>query len=415
MTIKITADPHIKVIIDTLQQAGFETYVVGGAIRDLMLDRKPKDYDLSTSASPEQVRQVFGRRRARIIGRRFKLVHLYNGKEIIEISTFRRRPAPKAPAKVNPKYGEAPENMIFHDNEYGTSEEDAFRRDFTVNALFFDPVSGEIIDHTGYGIEDIQNGKVRVIGDPALRFEEDPVRLLRALKLVGQYGFTMTDETASGLRESLELITHASHSRLTLELEKILKNTYSSDILTAFHDYGFLGYFLPFLGKNWETPAGIYAMQLLGERDKRLRQGLYRDSISLAMAAISLPFVEQELGDGEKGSLWLHKPYTDAVIRDIVDGCFMPHHMIKRLDFAAQRTLMMQPWLLDSDNPKKLVNRRGYAHARELLMLQNNVVWQSEELENMWPRRMVDHAAHNFDKKKKRSRRPRRRGPQKPN
>ncbi len=409
----MAAAPHIITVVDTLQKAGFETYVVGGAIRDLMLNREPKDYDLSTAASPEQVRQLFGRRRAKIIGRRFKLVHLYNGKEIIEISTFRRRPEPKPPTKFNPKYGEAPENMIFHDNEYGTAEEDAFRRDFTVNALFFDPVSGEVIDHTGQGVDDIKNGKVRVIGDPALRFEEDPVRMLRALKLVGQYGFTMTQDTAEGLRDSLDLISHASHSRLTLELEKILKNAYSSDILKAFHEYGFLGYFLPNLEKAWETPAGIYALQLLSERDLRLRDGLYRDSISLAMATLTLPFVEDQLGRGVKGDLWQHRPFVDADIRDIVDDFFLPHHMIKRLDYAAQRTIMMQPWLMSADNPKKYINRKGYAHARELLILQNNIVWKDDELEELWPHRMVDSVRNDFDNKKSRRRRPRRKGPRK--
>ena len=247
MLTKIIAAPHIKAIIETLQNAGYEAYVVGGAIRDLMLEREPKDYDISTSASPEDIREVFGRRRARIIGRRFKLVHLYNGKEIIEVSTFRRRPEARKPAKYNPNYGPAPENMIFHDNEYGTAEEDAFRRDFTVNALFFNPVNGEVIDYTGQGVDDIINRKVRVIGDPALRFEEDPVRILRALKLVGQYGFSMTKETEAGVRDCIELITHASKSRLTLELEKVLKNAYSSDILKAFHEYGLLEHFLPFL------------------------------------------------------------------------------------------------------------------------------------------------------------------------
>ncbi len=407
MLTKIIAAPHIKAIIETLQNAGYEAYVVGGAIRDLMLEREPKDYDISTSASPEDIREVFGRRRARIIGRRFKLVHLYNGKEIIEVSTFRRRPEARKPAKYNPNYGPAPENMIFHDNEYGTAEEDAFRRDFTVNALFFNPVNGEVIDYTGQGVDDIINRKVRVIGDPALRFEEDPVRILRALKLVGQYGFSMTKETEAGVRDCIELITHASKSRLTLELEKVLKNAYSSDILKAFHEYGLLEHFLPFLDKYWETPAGIYAIQLLSERDRRLRDGEYRDSISLAMAALALPFIEEELGKGEKGGLWTHKSYSDSEIRNIVDNFFLPHHMIKRLDYAAQRTLMMQPWFVNSENPKRLTGRKGYAHARELFMIQNAVVWKDEDLEDKWPKRSSFEEV-NFNKKKRR-RRPRRR------
>ena len=172
-------------VISTLHDAGFESYIVGGAVRDLLLGRSPKDFDISTAAPPEEVRAVFGRRRARIIGKRFRLTHVYAGRELFEVSTFRRAPDGNGADERGIKEPQnAPEHLIFSDNAFGTAHEDAWRRDFTVNALFYDPLKEEILDYTGQGLADIEAHVVRAIGDPSLRFEEDPVRILRALKLV---------------------------------------------------------------------------------------------------------------------------------------------------------------------------------------------------------------------------------------
>ena len=239
-------------VVSELQAAGFESYIVGGAIRDLLMHREPKDFDISTSATPEEVRQVFGRRRARIIGKRFRLTHVTIDRELFEVSTFRRAPSASAGESRNEKFRQMPDNMIISDNDYGTAVEDAFRRDFTVNALFYDPVKRELIDHTGMGMQDIASGTVRAIGEPALRFEEDPVRMLRALKLVAQFDFSLDAATENALFDSLALFRHASPGRLSLELEKILKSTSCDRHLEVFFDYGLLPFFLPFLAENCE-------------------------------------------------------------------------------------------------------------------------------------------------------------------
>jgi poly(A) polymerase len=188
---------------------------VGGAVRDFLLNRQPKDYDLSCGATPEQIRRIFKKRRTLIIGRRFKLVHLFHEREIIEISTFRKRPSATGAEQMRKgKPGrDVPENMIFRDNEYGSSEEDALRRDFTVNASLYDPVNDKIVDYTGLGLSDIHAGIVRTIGDAGLRFQEDPVRVLRALKLVGQYGFSMDDETKASVQDCLDSSSTTSPTR----------------------------------------------------------------------------------------------------------------------------------------------------------------------------------------------------------
>ena len=376
-------EENVYNVVADLQDAGYETYIVGGAIRDLLLNRIPKDYDISTAATPEQVREVFGKRRARIIGRRFQLVHVRAGKELFEVSTFRRAPAekkhePQTPGARKIAALEEAENMIFNDNDFGTSEEDAWRRDFTVNALFYDPVAEELIDYTGSGIADIESGLVRAIGEPKLRFEEDPVRMLRALKLVGQYGFKLERKTEDALRSTLPLLELASISRLSLELEKILNSSYTGAILQAFADYGLLKHFLPYISQSTEKKHLQDALQLLKVRDKRIASGFYRNSASVAMATLALPFIDSTL-DGnyrrnfaENSNKNAQQPafWDEELIRQALLTIYSPLAIIKRLSCSACRMLAIQPLLFGKNNPKRLIKLRGFAHAMELFKIQ---------------------------------------------
>lgn len=371
---ELPVESHVIDLISELQNAGFEAYIVGGAIRDLLLGRKPKDYDISTAATPEEVRAVFGRRSARIIGKRFRLVHVQYGGELFEVSTFRKAP-PEEASHARPGFRPSeplPEHLILSDNSFGTAEEDAWRRDFTVNALFYDPVKSELIDHTGQGIDDIRNQVVRAIGEPKLRFEEDPVRMLRALKLVGQYDFSLDAATENALFACLGLLRHAAPSRLSLELEKILESSYGDKHLQAFHDYGLLAYFLPEIDRAWNTSPAEYALNLLFERNCRVSEGLYRNSVSLAMAALALPFIEFECGR-EPGTLWESSPQSTAVIRSVLDHLFRPQTMMNRMTLSAERILILQSLLRDGEDTKRLLDARSYPHARELLLIRTAV------------------------------------------
>lgn len=381
MKYELPVESHVADLVSKLQNAGYEAYIVGGAIRDLLLGRAPKDFDISTSATPEEIRSVFGRRSSRIIGRRFRLVHVqYNG-ELFEVSTFRRAPARHAGSVKK----ELPENLILSDNSFGTAEEDAWRRDFTVNALFFDPVHSELLDYTGRGIDDIRGRIVRAIGDARLRFEEDPVRMLRALKLIGQYGFTMDAATENALFSELALIRVASPSRLTLELEKILTGAYGDRHFLAFHDYGLLPYFLPELDSAWDTPHGEYARNLLSERNFRVLNGAYRNSISLAMAAIALPFVEFACGS-RPGELWSPGPESESAIREVLDTLFRPQKMMIRMTMSAERVLLLQPLFQSETERSRLIAEKSYPHARELMLLRLLVAEMgTEEAEEQWP------------------------------
>lgn len=398
--------PYIIEIVSKLKAAGYETYIVGGAVRDFLLQREPKDYDISTSATPEEVKKVFRDKRCIIIGRRFRLVHLYvSGNEIVEISTFRKMPDQEDQVLIHGNHAQKPEHMIFNDNEFGSSYDDAHRRDFTVNALFYDPVDDQVVDHTGMGMADLSAGLVRSIGDPALRFEEDPVRILRALKLVGQYGFTLEENTEKALFRCMPMILHASISRLTLELEKILKNPYGDAIIMAFRKYGFLQYFLPEIDRMFDTPQGKYLMELFSKRNERIRAGRYRSSLSLAIALFTLPFLEKKSGR-LPGQLWspVEDPYDS--LRDLILQVMTPHTITRRDGAHAISSLLLQMDLRNLENLAKVLYSSAYPNARELASIQNELVWHMPDFEEQCPRR----TNLNFLPKRKRSNRRRRNG-----
>jgi len=192
-------DPDALKVLYRLRQYHYEAYLVGGSVRDLLIGRRPKDFDIGTSAHPYQVKKLF--RNCWIIGRRFRLAHVKFGTKVIEVATFRRQVAPGeeivqdgVPAPVHhaaeDKHPVAGDHLIHHDNTFGTPEEDAFRRDFTINALFYDIATFSIIDYVG-GLEDLRAGIVRSIGDPEVRFREDPVRMMRAVAMASRLGFTI--------------------------------------------------------------------------------------------------------------------------------------------------------------------------------------------------------------------------------
>ncbi|HFE46946.1 MAG TPA: polynucleotide adenylyltransferase PcnB [Nannocystis exedens] len=203
-------DPDALKVVRKLLARGHETYLVGGCVRDLYLRRRPKDFDVATSATPEQIRKTF--RNSRIIGRRFKLAHVFFGSKIIETSTFR----------TTPRATEGDDVMITHDNEWGSIEDDAKRRDFTINGLFHDLENNSIVDLVD-GIPDLDRGVIRTIGEPLLRFQEDPVRMIRAIKFAARLDFTIEEKTWNALLATAGDIAKCSRARLLEEVYKLLR------------------------------------------------------------------------------------------------------------------------------------------------------------------------------------------------
>jgi len=201
-------------VIEILQQAGYEAYLVGGGIRDLLLGKHPKDFDVATSAKPAEVQKLF--RKSRIIGRRFQIVHVRMGPEIIEVTTFRGSAENSHLRQANAS------GMLVRDNVFGTVEDDAVRRDFTMNALYYDPSNHEVLDFVG-GYDDLEDGVIRIIGDPETRYREDPVRMLRAIRFIGKLGLELEEETAEPIRRLAPLLRDVSASRLFDEILKLLQ------------------------------------------------------------------------------------------------------------------------------------------------------------------------------------------------
>ena len=230
-------DPDAVRSLQRMQARGFEAYLVGGCVRDLLVGVQPKDFDIATAARPQQVKRTFPRN-CRIIGRRFKLAHLHfeQNKKILEVATFRTSPTADG--------SDSEDLLITRDNEFGTAEEDALRRDFTVNALFMDPIADRIIDYVG-GLADVRARLLRTIGDPVVRFREDPVRIIRAAKFAGRLGFRIEEATYEAMAEVAGDLSRAAPPRLLEEILRLLRGGHSLESFQILRDIGALRIVLP--------------------------------------------------------------------------------------------------------------------------------------------------------------------------
>ena len=216
-------DENTLKVLYRLHRHGYKAYLVGGSVRDLLLDRTPKDFDIGTDATPQQVKQLF--RNCFLVGRRFRLAHIRFGRDqIIEVATFRRHPRPD-------EFPEDPDEQgFFMQNQFGTPREDAFRRDFTINALFYDIADFSIIDHVG-GLDDLEDRRLRVIGEPKTRFDEDPVRMLRALEFSARLDFSLDDSTLAAITGQAPLIAEAATARIREELLELFRHGVGAEVL----------------------------------------------------------------------------------------------------------------------------------------------------------------------------------------
>lgn len=251
----------------SLQRQGFVAFVVGGAVRDLILGRRPKDFDVATNATPEEVRGLF--RRSRIIGRRFRLVHVMFGPETVEVSTFRGSNA----GEENDDHVADEHGRILRDNVFGTQEQDATRRDFTINALFYDPATQEVWDWHD-GVADLKKRRLRMIGDPERRYREDPIRMLRAVRLGSSRGLEIDAPTRRPIRRLAGLLAHVPPSRLLDEMLKLLLSGHAAEGVTQLRKEGLHHGVLPLLDAAMGRAAGErFVMAALASTDERVLAG----------------------------------------------------------------------------------------------------------------------------------------------
>lgn len=272
-------DADAITVLKKLTEAGHIAYLVGGGVRDLLVNKRPKDFDISTSASPEEIKRIF-QRSCLLIGRRFRLAHIRFGQKVIEVSTFRS--------------GESSDELIVRDNQWGTPEEDVRRRDFTINGLFLDPTHHQIIDYVG-GWEDIHRGVLRTIGDPTMRFRQDPVRMIRLLKFSSRFPFQIDPGTYQALLDCRSEILKSAPARVLEELLRMLESGASKEFFEQMLNTGLLEFLLPWLAKFLKGPAGDQVYKLLEQADLVMRtEGLPLDR-AVVSSCLLFPILDREL------------------------------------------------------------------------------------------------------------------------
>ena len=250
-------------VTQTLQEAGFKAFIVGGAVRDLLLSVKPKDFDIATDATPEQVKRLF--RRAFLIGRRFQIVHVMFGQDLLEVTTFRGSSSDGSPKDEH--------GRVLRDNVFGAQHEDAIRRDFTINAMYYDPATQTVLDYHG-GMTDMRNKTLRIIGVPEARYREDPVRLLRVVRFAAKLSFSIAPETGAPIAVMAPLINNVPAARVFDEMLKLLMSGHALACLQQLRKQGLHHGLLPLLDVVMEQPLGEKFVRLaLASTDQRVLQG----------------------------------------------------------------------------------------------------------------------------------------------
>jgi len=404
-------------VLYRLSKAGYEAYLVGGGVRDLLLGREPKDFDVATDASPEEVKKLF--RNCRLIGRRFRLAHVHFGREIIEVATFRAAHDQSGEAQVNDS------GMLVRDNVYGTLEEDAWRRDFTVNALYYNIRDFSVVDHTG-GMADLKAGRLRMIGDPRQRFREDPVRMLRAVRFAAKLGFRIEEECETAIRELGYMLEEVSHARLFDETLKLFLGGCAVETYELLRHYRLFGHLYPetdaCLAEEKNHFPHTLLLQALENTDKRIQQGKPVTPAFLYAALLWEPVRRESelLVDRNIPPIQAMQMAGDAVFSRQLPRVMVP----KRFSLQAREIWEWQERLKRNSGKRalRLLEQQRFRAAYDFLLLRANCGEASKELADWWSQfQQSDEAQRNSmlrnsapaTKGKRRRRRPRKR-PAKP-
>jgi len=340
-------DPDALKVLYRLKSMGYRAYLVGGSVRDLLMGRTPKDFDIGTDARPEEIRTIF--RNSRLIGRRFRLAHiLFRGGKVIEVATFRGRPQPDAPEAAP-----GPDLLVRSDNTWGTPEEDAERRDFTINGLFYDIADFSVIDWVG-GLADLEAGLLRAIGDPEVRYREDPVRMLRAVEFASRLSFAITPRDYEAILVHRKDLARAATPRVTEELAAMLRGGHALPTFLLLRELGLLDVLLPDLSDELRRidpehagGAGHYFWTLLEVLDAERRRGRGFDE-AVYFSLLALPLLRAEIrrvrpgGDAEPALLVAK---TNAVVDPLALALSAPNALVHRVKsiLVAQGKLAQRP------------------------------------------------------------------------
>lgn len=298
---------NVLKVLYRLHRSGYRAYLCGGSVRDLLMGRTPKDFDVVTDAHPGDVRRLF--RNSRIIGRRFRLVHILFQDQVVEVATFRREPDRAVHVPVDDNDEE--DFLITDDNTFGTPLQDAKRRDFTINALFYNIADFSVIDYIG-GLEDLGEGRVRVIGDPDLRFREDPVRMMRAIEFASRLGFEIEAGTYEGILRHRNEILKASPPRVSEEILELLRRGWSRGAFRLMVDTGLLEPLLPEVYNAIRGERAPYFWKMLEVLDRTVQAGR-KISDAVLLSVLVLPWVVDEI-ENEEGRRQQRMKIGDVII-----------------------------------------------------------------------------------------------------
>jgi poly(A) polymerase len=402
-------------VLYRLKEAGFQSYLVGGGVRDLLLGREPKDFDVGTDATPEQVRQLF--RNCRLIGRRFRLAHVRFGREIIEVATFRGRHDGQAQDEHNSAHSE--EGRILRDNVYGSIEDDALRRDFTVNALYYDIKDYSVVDYVG-GLDDLKAGTLRLIGDPEQRYREDPVRMLRAVRFAAKLGFRIHPDSEAGIHELGYLLEDIPAARLFEEVLKLFLGGCAVASFEQLRHYDLFRYLFPLtdeaLSHEEQGFPITFVLRALENTDARLAEDKPVTPAFLFAALLWEPMRLRMQTYLEQGMTVLEASQLagNQVTAEQVQVTSLP----KRFSFP-----MREIWLLQSrlerrrgKAPYRMLEHPRFRAAYDFMLLRAEVGEAPKELADWWTDFQVLNADERAEKvesapARKRRRRPRKRKP----
>lgn len=358
-----------------LGQAGFVAYLVGGGVRDLMMGKTPKDFDITTSAKPEEIKRLFSN--CLLIGRRFRLAHIRFGKKIIEVSTFRSG-------------DNNDDELILRDNLFGSPEEDVLRRDFTINGLFYDPKEHAIIDFVG-GTEDLEKHLLRTIGDASIRFKQDPVRMIRLLKFQARFDFNICNEVSQALQSCKEEIMKSSPARVLEEFLRMLESGASAPFLSLLNEQGFLKLILPDLVYDENAKAYLRACDQIVLQDK-----LHPPDRSVLLACLFFPYLLEKIETQEEASFTEIIEATEKQLHQVATTSFFafPRRLRGLTTFILNSQFRLTPPCKKRPTRFRLARHPDYPLALQFLHLRTLVDSNLEDIYRLWKK-------HTFPKKEK--------------
>ncbi|GFN46693.1 poly(A) polymerase I [Candidatus Regiella insecticola] len=385
---KDISDNALKVLY-RLNKSGYEAYLVGGGVRDLLLGKKPQDFDIATNATPEQVRKLF--RNCRLIGRRFRLAHIMFGRDIIEVATFRGHHEQELSKNSDKNASQqAQSGMLLRDNIFGSIEEDAQRRDFTINSLYYGSSDFVLRDYCG-GLHDLKQGVIRLIGDPEVRYREDPVRMLRAVRFAAKLDMTISPETAEPIKRMASLLSHIPPARLFEESLKLLQGGYGYKSYLKLCEYQLFQPLFPLISNHFterqDSPMERILVQVLKNTDDRLHNDKQVNPAFLFATMLWYPLIEHAQKLKQESGLAYHEAFSLAM-NDVLELENRSLAIPKRITIVIREIWSLQLRLPRREGVRayKLMQHPKFRAAYDLLMLraeaENNQVLQ--KLNHWW-------------------------------